>query len=109
MIGTLDDNLRVMRVDPLGAVEVAHITNPDDWLEIPFEAMLLDVAFVPSQGIVLRQSRSSQPLVRACLAFEDLKRLAAHLQLPFGSCSRKELFKKLIKQFLMVMRLGRIM
>eukprot|EP00973_Karenia_brevis_P090764 12404165-Karenia_brevis.AAC.1 len=88
--------MRVLRGDPQAAVEFVHVINPDDWQEILFEVMLLDVAFAPAQGIVLRQSRPGESLLRACLArkdkcldFDDLQRLAGHLQAPFRGASRK--------------------
>ena len=82
-------NMRVLRLDPRGAAEFVHIVNPDEWEEVPFEALRLDVAIAPTHGIVMRQSRAGQSLIRACLerrengiGFDCLKDLAKHLELP---------------------------
>ena len=78
-------------------------TTNTTWAELPCEAVLLDVALAPSQGIVLRQTQPRQSLIRACLArkenalaFDDLKRVAEHLELQIGTVTRKEALKHVL-------------
>ena len=105
VLGMWYGNMRVLRLDPRGAAEFVHIVNPDEWEEVPFEALRLDVAIAPTHGIVMRQSKGRQSLIRACLerkehglGFEGLQELAKHLELPCANVNSVQLLKTIVEK-----------
>ena len=56
-LGIWNDELHALRLDHRAAAEFAHIVNPDDWEELPFEAQRHELAIAQPHGLVLLQSK----------------------------------------------------